>query len=95
MIDEAIASLPRDRRLAAELLLEARVHRWIGAVSGQPGGFSPLSLDARHCPNPAGHPRLLLVGDYLYDSTLNGVLDSADYVAGWLATMMVDEDSTP
>jgi hypothetical protein len=22
-----------------------------------------------------------LVGDYLYDSTLNGVLDSADYVS--------------
>jgi hypothetical protein len=25
------------------------------------------------------------VGDYLYDSTLNGVLDSAEHVAGWLA----------
>jgi len=32
------------------------------------------------------------VGDYLSDSTLNGVLDSADYAAGWLATMMGEED---
>lgn len=95
LIAEAITSLPRDQQLAAELLLEARVHRWIGSVSGQPGGFTPLSLDARHCPDLAGCPRLLVVGDYLFDSTLNGVLDSADYVAGWLATMMANEESTP
>ena len=28
---------------------------------------------------------MFVVGDYLFDSTLNGVLDSADYVADWLA----------
>ena len=33
------------------------------------------------------YPRLFVVGDYLFDSTLNGVLDSADYAAGWIATM--------
>jgi hypothetical protein len=33
----------------------------------------------------------MFVGDYLFDSTLNGVLDSADYVAGWLATLMNGE----
>jgi len=88
----ALASLPTALRPGEPAVREARVHRWIGAVSGQPGGFSPLSLDARHCPDPVGHPRLLLVGDYLFDSTLNGVLDSADYAAGWLAAMMADEE---
>jgi hypothetical protein len=27
------------------------------------------------------------VGDYLFDSTLNGVLDSATHVADWLAML--------
>ena len=88
----ALESLPATWRPADLQVREARVHRWVGAVSGQPGGFATLGLDHRHQPDPAGHPRLLLVGDYLFDSTLNGVLDSADYAAGWLATMMGDEE---
>ena len=35
---------------------------------------------SRPMPDPA-HPNLFVVGDYLFDSTVNGVLDSADYVA--------------
>jgi len=70
--------VPADRRV-----LEARVHRWVGAVSAAPGGWIPLSPDRRHQPS-AEHPHLFVVGDYLYDSTLNGVLDSAEYVAGWV-----------
>jgi hypothetical protein len=50
----------------------------------------PLSLDRRHCPEPAEHPNLFLVGDYLFDSTLNGVLDSAEYVARWIAANMAE-----
>jgi hypothetical protein len=42
------------------------------------------------------HPNLFLVGDYLFDSTLNGVLDSADYVAAWLAAQIAaGEPSRP
>jgi len=88
LVAAALHSLPFDRDRAAALQQEARVHRWIGAVSGQPGGFTPQSLDARHCPAPLSHPQLLVVGDYLFDSTLNGVLDSAEHAAGWLATMI-------
>lgn len=88
LVAAALHSLPYDRDRAAALQQEARVHRWIGAVSGQPGGFTPQSLDARHCPAPLSHPQLLVVGDYLFDSTLNGVLDSAEHAAGWLATMI-------
>ena len=60
---------------------EARVHRWTGAVSSLPGGWRPPGIDRRHQPDPTGHPFVFVVGDYLYDSTLNGVLDSADISA--------------
>ena len=88
LVNAALNSLPHDRDRAARLQQEARVHRWLGAVSGQPGGFTIQSLDERHCPALLSHPQLLVVGDYLFDSTLNGVLDSAEYAAGWLAAMI-------
>ena len=56
-------------------------------TSAQPGGFQQRGADARHCPDAGTYPNLLVVGDYLFDSTLNGVLDSADYAAGWITTM--------
>ena len=85
LVDAALRSLPAWLGAARPHLLEARVHRWVGAVSALPGGWRPPGVDRRHRPAPARHPRLFVVGDYLYDSTLNGVLDSADHVAGWLA----------
>jgi monoamine oxidase len=80
----AVATLPEPFAPLGDHVLEARIHRWQGAVSGVPGGWQPLSVDRRHRP-AAGHPNLYVVGDYLYDATLNGVLDSAEHVAGWLA----------
>lgn len=80
-------SLPPAFGDARSRLIEARVHRWTGAVSGLPGGWRPRGLDRRHQPEPVGHPNLFVVGDYLFDSTLNGVLDSAAHVAGWLAAL--------
>jgi len=70
--------------------MEARVHRWIGAVSALPGGWTPMPLERRHCPDPVGHPGFFLAGDYLYDSTLNGVLDSAERVAEWIAADLAE-----
>ena len=46
--------------------------------------------EQRHQPDPVGHPGLFMVGDYLYDSTLNGVLDSAGRVASWIAAGLAD-----
>ena len=87
--DELVAAvldtLPEAFAVGAGHLLEARVHRWTAAVSGLPGGWQPLPVDRRHRPAGTAHPDLFVVGDYLYDSTLNGVLDSAEHVAGWLA----------
>ena len=85
LIELALASLPEELREGRKYLLEGQVHRWVGEVSGWPGGIHPVALDARHQPAGSTHPNVFLVGDYLYDSTLNGVLDSANYVADWLA----------
>ncbi|HEY1190270.1 MAG TPA: FAD-dependent oxidoreductase [Gemmata sp.] len=65
--------------------LEGRVHRWIGCVNGLPAGRPARAPEARHCPEPVGHPGLFVVGDYLFDSTLNGVLDSAELVVEEIA----------
>ena len=90
LIEGALDSLPDFLAHGRDSFLEGRVHRWIGAVNALPGGIKAKNLDRRHQPEPINHPNLFLVGDYLYDSTLNGVLDSADYVAAWLAGLMAE-----
>lgn len=50
-----------------------------------------MDMESRHIPEPA-HPNLFAVGDYLFDSTINGVLDSADFVAECL-TEAIEEHS--
>ena len=91
IIEAAINALPSWlREPARQHRLEARIHRWNGAVSALPGGWGPLPLDRRHQPEPVEHPHLFVVGDYLFDSTLNGVHDSAEYVAGWLSAQMLE-----
>jgi hypothetical protein len=46
-------------------------------VSGRPGGIPGSDPLLSHQPDPERLPGLLLVGDYLFDSTLNGVHRSA------------------
>lgn len=90
IVAEALAALPPAFARNAAPLREVRVHRWTGGVSALPGGRSSLPLDRRHRPEPNEHPDLYFVGDYLYDSTLNGALDSAQYVAAWIAGRIAD-----
>ncbi len=90
LVAEALKSLPAIMAPEHSRLLEGRVHRWIGAVNAIPGGCVPTSIDRRHQPEPIEHPNLFVVGDYLFDSTLNGVLDSAQYVASWLAAELTE-----
>lgn len=85
LIEKALASLTQFPVDARERLLEGRVHRWNTAVSAMPGGKGPCKVDHRHQPEPTQSPHFFVVGDYLYDTTLNGVLDSAHYVASWIA----------
>jgi monoamine oxidase len=92
LIERALNSLPEFLSQGRQFFLEGRVHRWVGAVNGLPGGVPQQVLDQRHQPEPVGHPDLLVVGDYLFDSTLNGVLDSAEYVSHWLAALMANDN---
>lgn len=85
LIDRVLDSLPTEFGPARELFLEGQVHRWVGSVNALPGGRPVVSPEARHQPEPAEHPGLFVVGDYLFDSTVNGVLDSADLVTEWIA----------
>jgi monoamine oxidase len=85
LVEAALDSLPSFLPDGRRHLLEGVVRRWVSAVNAMPGGRSAISLDARHQPEPLRHPELFVVGDYLFDSTLNGVLDSAEYVASRIA----------
>ncbi len=85
LIAAVLDSLPASLQAGRALYREGRVRRWLGAVSALPAGFPAREPDSRHVPEPVGHPRLLLVGDYLFDSTINGVLDSADVVVEFIA----------
>lgn len=84
LVAEALAGLPES--LARNDLdpLDVRVHRWANAVNALPGGTAAWPIDRRHRP-AATHPDFHMVGDYLYDSTLNGVHDSATHVASCIA----------
>ena len=57
------------------------MHRWINAISGSRGGWDVQELRDCHMPAPVSDPGLYLVGDYLFDCTINGVFDSAEYVS--------------
>ena len=95
LIRRVLVELLVSLRHGRELFVEGRVHRWTGAVNGLPGGCPARNMDARHMPEPRLHRNLFVVGDYLFDSTLNGVLDSADFVAKWLAQEMEGNASLP
>lgn len=88
LIKEVVDSLPAILRPESARFLEGRVHRWANAVNGRPGGFPAREPDSRHVPDPEGSPEFFVVGDYLFDATLNGVLDSADTVAEWILSIL-------
>ena len=77
-----------------QLFVEGEVHRWVGAVNARPGGKRLLDMRLRHSPDPAGNPYLLVIGDHLLDSTINGVVDSAEYAAGALLSKIYREKHT-
>jgi monoamine oxidase len=89
LIRAVLESLPPELGDGRASFREARIHRWLGAVNGLPGGKVAHDPVSRHRPEPTLHPELFVVGDYLFDSTLNGVLDSAD-----LATELLVEEQT-
>ena len=93
LIAAALESLPPELYdEARQRVLEGQVHRWAGAVSGQPGGCPLRDVASAHRPEPIEHPELVMVGDYLFDSTLNGVLRSAHIATALLRKRCVTGD---
>lgn len=81
--DAALDALPAAMRPEARRRLrEVKIHRWCGALSSQPGCHEPKR---EHQPDPQRQSNLFVVGDHLFDNTLNGVLRSAQLVTGLLA----------
>jgi monoamine oxidase len=96
LVDKVLKSLPDPLyREASEGLIEARVHRWANSVSAQPGGTPLRNPRAAHNPEPRRHPGLFIVGDYLFDSTLNGVYDSAVLATDCLCSHLGGRQSVP
>lgn len=91
LISLALGSLPDSMAEHRQLFLEGKVHRWVGAVNAHPGGKRLLDMRHRHRPDAVGNPYLLVIGDYLLDSTINAVVDSAEYAAGALLSNIYRE----
>jgi SAM-dependent methyltransferase len=86
LIDAALKSLPASFGNAHAHVLEGKIHRWMSAVNAIPGGLPARDVTTNHRPEPKEHPGLVVVGDYLFDSTLNGLLDSSDVATDIIVT---------
>jgi monoamine oxidase len=93
LVNMALDSLPEPLAVGRQLYVEGRVHRWVGTVNALPGGYPAHDLETRHF--PSDEDQLLVVGDYLFDSTLNGVIDSAEYVAESIAEICGERSAAP
>ncbi|MEO8522269.1 MAG: FAD-dependent oxidoreductase [Acidobacteriota bacterium] len=90
----AVASLPGAlSETARRSLRECRVHRWAGAVSARPG--RPTLAGADGLLDRSGRGGLCVVGDYLFDATLNGVLRSAANAADLIAASLTSDTLRP
>ena len=89
LIDAALKSLPASLGNAREHFVEGKIHRWLSSVNALPGGMPARDVMTNHRPDPKQHPGLVLVGDYLFDSTLNGLLDSSDAATDIIVTEMM------
>src|ERR1700753_2156525 len=89
LIDAAIKSMPAALGDARAHFQEGKIHRWLSSVNALPGGMPARDVMTNHRPDPKEHPGLVLVGDYLFDSTLNGLLDSSDRATDIIVTAMM------
>ncbi|MBI5318399.1 FAD-dependent oxidoreductase [Bradyrhizobium sp.] len=89
LIDAALKSLPASLGNARDHFLEGKIHRWLSSVNALPGGLPVRDVLTNHRPEPKEHPGIVVVGDYLFDSTLNGLLDSSDAATDLILTEMM------
>jgi protoporphyrinogen oxidase/SAM-dependent methyltransferase len=86
LIDAAIKSLPAAFGDARAYFVEGKIHRWLSSVNAIPGGLPVRDVLTNHRPEPKDHAGLVVVGDYLFDSTLNGLFDSSDAATDLILT---------
>ncbi len=89
LIDTALKSLPASLGEARGHFMEGKTHRWLSSVNCIPGGVPVRDVMTNHRPEPKNHPGLVVVGDYLFDSTLNGLFDSSDAATDIILTEMI------
>ena len=89
LLEATLKSLPPSLGDARAHFMEGKVHRWLSSVNAIPGGLPVRDVMTNHRPEPKQHPGLVLVGDYLFDSTLNGLLDSSDAATDIVVTEML------
>ena len=89
LIDAALKSLPASLGNARDHFMEGKIHRWLSSVNALPGGLPARDVMTNHRPEPKQHPGLVVVGDYLFNSTLNGLLDSSDAATDIIVTEMM------
>lgn len=89
LIEAALKSLPVSFGNARAHFLEGKIHRWLSSVNCIPGGLPVRDVMTNHRPEPLEHPGFVVVGDYLFDSTLNGLLDSSDAATDIILTEMM------
>jgi protoporphyrinogen oxidase/SAM-dependent methyltransferase len=89
LVEAALKSLPASLGDARAHFMEGKIHRWLSSVNAVPGGLPVRDVMTNHRPEPKQHPGLVLVGDYLFDSTLNGLLDSSDAATDIIVTEMM------
>ncbi len=89
LIDAALKSLPASLGDPRAHFVEGKIHRWLSSVNALPGGFPVRDVLTNHRPEPNEHAGIVVVGDYLFDSTLNGLLDSSDAATDLILTEMV------
>jgi SAM-dependent methyltransferase len=89
LIDAALKSLPESFGDARAHFREGKTYRWLSSVNAIPGGLPARDVMTNHRPEPKNHPGLVVVGDYLFDSTLNGLLDSSDAATDIILTEMM------
>src|SRR6266704_2084473 len=89
LIDAALKSLPASLGDVRAHFVEGKIHRWLSSVNALPGGLPARDVMTNHRPEPKQHPGLVVVGDYLFDSTLNGLLDSSDAATDIILTEMM------
>src|SRR3984957_14470568 len=89
LIDAALKSLPASLGDARAHFMEGKTHRWLSSVNALPGGMPARDVITNHRPDPKQHPGLVVVGDYLFDSTLNGLLGSSADVPDIIVSEMM------